>query len=110
MTILLDRLKNGGAEVRIWSIQYGFRSKRGTVDAILLARRVLEQSRERLDRRILMLVSDWSKVFDSVCPEKLVGSLRRFGVPADFVDVIASIYSHRRFFVREGGYELEWYS
>ena len=76
-TVLLDRLKEGGAESRIWSSQYGFRSKRGIVDAILLARRVLEQARERGDQRILMLALDWSKAFDSVSPERLVASLHR---------------------------------
>ena len=48
-TILLDRLKMGGAESRIWFSQYGFRNKRGATDAIMIVRRVLEEARERKD-------------------------------------------------------------
>ena len=45
-SILLDRLKKGGAENRLWPTQYGFRSKCGTADALFLARRAIEQAWE----------------------------------------------------------------
>ena len=56
------------------------------MDVIMFARRVLEEARERKDQRILMLALDWSKAFDSFFPERLVLSLRRFGIPAAFVE------------------------
>ena len=40
--ILMKRLKAAGVEERIWWTQYGFRSGRGTTDALLLIRRVIE--------------------------------------------------------------------
>ncbi|CAE8626062.1 unnamed protein product [Polarella glacialis] len=43
-TILLERLKSAGAEERLWSTQFGFRSARGTLDAIFLARRLLDEA------------------------------------------------------------------
>ena len=101
--ILLDRLKKAGAEERIWKTQFGFKGHRGTVDALLLARRTLEQAFERKDRRILMLGLDWAKAFDIVAPDRLIACLRRFGLPNYFVEVIAVIYRDCRFFVRSSG-------
>eukprot|EP00959_Pyramimonas_sp_CCMP1952_P210845 4412148-Pyramimonas_sp.AAC.1 len=40
--ILLARLKGAGAERRIWGAQCGFRSGRGTADALFVARRMIE--------------------------------------------------------------------
>ena len=40
--VLLHRLKAAGAENRIWHTQFGFESERGTSDALLLARRIIE--------------------------------------------------------------------
>ena len=43
---LLTRLKDGGTDDFIlWETQFGFRRGRGTVDALFLARRSLEESR-----------------------------------------------------------------
>ena len=42
--ILLSRLKAGGAEDFIWPTQFGFKSGRGTWDAIFVALRMLEQA------------------------------------------------------------------
>ena len=41
--ILLNRLKDAGAENRLWSTQFGFKSKHGTVDALFAARRTIEE-------------------------------------------------------------------
>ena len=41
-SIVLLRLKEGGAEHRIWNTQFGFKSKSGTFDALFLLRRVLD--------------------------------------------------------------------
>ena len=42
--ILLARLKEAGAESRIWFTQLGFCSQRGTLDAVFLARIILEEA------------------------------------------------------------------
>ena len=43
-TILLQRLKDGGAETQLWKTQFGFRSKRSTDDALFIVRRRVEQA------------------------------------------------------------------
>ena len=40
--MLLRRLRRAGAEQRIWSTQRGFKSGTGTVDALFMARRIIE--------------------------------------------------------------------
>ena len=73
-------------------IQYGFKAGRGTADAILLARRIIERVHQRTDGKILMLALGWKKAFDSISPERLLCSLRRFGIPSQFVEAISGIY------------------
>ena len=99
--ILLGRLKDAGAESKIWKTQFGFRSGRGTADAIFLARRVIEDAWATRDGETLLLALDWAKAFDSVSPTALAASLRRFGLPDHFVRVVASIYQDRTFVVSE---------
>ena len=41
-SIVLQRLKEGGAESKIWNTQFGFKSNSGTFDALFLLRRVLD--------------------------------------------------------------------
>jgi hypothetical protein len=108
--ILLDRLRKAGAEQRLWPTQFGFRSQRGTRDAILLARRAIEQAWELKDGKVILLALDWAKAFDSVSPAGLIESLRRFGIPAPFRDMISSIYTDRRFIVKDAGETSSWYN
>ena len=44
--VLLARLKDAGAEQRIWKTQFGFRSGAGTADALFTARRLIEDVQE----------------------------------------------------------------
>ena len=98
-TILLSRLKAAGAEARIWSTQFGFKSKSGTAEALFILRRLLEQAWETDDGAISLLALDWAKAFDSISPEGLVKALERFGIPAPIREMVISIYSNRQFFV-----------
>ena len=108
-SILLARIKEAGADQRIWGTQYGFKARRGTADAILLVRRIIEQVHQRVDGKILMLAFDWKKAFDSISPERLLCSLRRFGIPNQIGEAISGIYEQRKFFVKRGHYESVWY-
>ena len=101
--ILLQRLKSGGAEDRIWRTQFGFKSRCGTRDALFLARRLIERAWDLKDGMLVFLALDWAKAFDSISPDALLEALRRFGVPACMLKVISSIYSSRRFQVRDAG-------
>ena len=100
--ILLNRLKDAGAENALWPIQFGFRSNCGTNDALFVARRAMETAEAQRNGRLHVLALDWKKAFDSVSPDGLVAALRRFGVPPRFVDAVAGIYQRRVFQVRDG--------
>ena len=98
-TILLNRLKAGGAEARLWSRQFGFRSRRSTEDALFIVRRRIEQALAARGGAASLLALDWRKAFDSIAPERLLCALRRFGVNASMLEAIREIYSERSFVV-----------
>ena len=47
---------------------------------------------------------DWSKAFDFISPDALMGALLRFGIADEMVTMIANIYTGRKFNVCEAGY------
>ena len=104
--ILLQRLMDAGAEARIWETKFGFCSNRGTLDAIFLARRMIEEANSLKERKLIMLALDWAKAFDSISPDALCKSLERFGVPPQFLKITQAIYANRCFYVTDGGCPL----
>ena len=96
-SILLTRLREAGAEKRLWHTQFGFRRGRGTGDALFVARRVIENAWAKRDGKVILLALDWAKAFDSIAPAALNHALLRFGCPQHFVEMISAIYSDRRF-------------
>ena len=102
-TVLLNRLKEAGAERRIWGTQFGFRSGHGTSDALFIARRLIENAWEARSGKLVMLALDWAKAFDSVSPDSLVQALVRFGATQEFAEAVRAIYSDRSFRVRDAG-------
>ena len=100
---MLDRLKVAGAESRIWSTQYGFKSGSGTADALFMSRRLLDRIWASSDSSAIFLALDWAKAFDSISPVGLADALVRFGIPPEFVDMVSNIYSGRKFHVKECG-------
>ena len=101
--ILLRRLKDAGAEDRIWPTQFGFRSGCGCADALFIARRKAENACARKDGNLLLLALDWAKASDSISPAGLVNAMSRFGIPYHFCLVVRGIYNGRHFMVRDGG-------
>ena len=89
--VLLRRLKAAGAETRIWHTQFGFCSQRGTLDAVFLARRIIEEANAQQDKRLVLLALDWAKAFDSISPEALCHSLWRFGLPDGVLRCVKAI-------------------
>ena len=108
--VLLNRLKEAGAEDRIWKTQFGFRRGRGTSDALLLARLTLEKAWGGKNGGVAMLALDWAKAFDSVSPAALANAMKRFGVPPVFIEMVLGIYSQRQFLVRDGGFTSDWHA
>ena len=101
---LLRRLQNAGAEKRIWPTQFAFRTKRGSADAIFVARRLLDLTLADRSGTLVMLSLDWEKAFDSISPDGLLYALERFGLPLLFRGLIRAIYSNRTFTVRASGH------
>ena len=62
--ILLQRLKQAGAEDRIWRTQFGLHSGRGAADVVFLARRMLDDTWSTRDSSRLFLALAWAKAFD----------------------------------------------
>ena len=101
--LLLQRLKSGGVDKHLWPTQFGFKSKYGTADALFIVRRLLDRTLACKDESNILLALDWSKAFDSISPEGLLGALQRFGLPDSFVKMVGAIYSSRTFYVSECG-------
>jgi hypothetical protein len=105
--LLLNRLKAAGAEERLWSRQFGFRSKRSTEDALFIVRRRVEQALASRGGRAFLLALDWRKAFDSIAPERLIWALERFGVNGSMLAAIQEIYANRDFTVSDGGVDSQ---
>ncbi len=99
--ILLNRLKQAGAEKRIWNTQFGFKSGSGTADALFAVRRLVDSICGSADSSAIFLALDWAKACDSISPSGLSAALKRFGIPQSFIDIIGSIYGHQQFFVAD---------
>ena len=81
--VLLNRLRTGGAEGRIWETQFGFRQHHDTEHALLIARRHIEQAWAMKDGSVMMVALDWAKAFDSINPQGLITALTRSSAPND---------------------------
>jgi hypothetical protein len=106
-SLILNRFKVAGVEDKLWKSQFGFRSGCGTQDAIFIARRLIEQCHNNQDQSRVFLALDWAKAFDSIDPKCLVQALRRYGIPPHYLDIIASIYSNRKFVVHDHGHDSQ---
>eukprot|EP00975_Prorocentrum_lima_P070418 12931859-Prorocentrum_lima.AAC.1 len=62
--------------------QYGFRSNRGTADALFSLRRALEVG-EGTRSPVYLLFLDWEKAFDKLFHPSIENALIRYGVPEE---------------------------
>ena len=102
-SMLKQRLLDAGVEQWLCQTQFGFRKKRGTVDAIHIARRRIELACAQRQGRVSLLALDWRKAFDSINVQSLLDALRRFGLPEGLTSIVASIMTRRLFRVRDFG-------
>ena len=84
-----------GAEERTRSSQFGFRPRRGTVDALALIGRMVDAASAGTTWGLAVFLLDWAKAFDWLKPECLCASLWRFGIPSPMVDMFKGIYAGR---------------
>ena len=85
------RLVQGGCEGRLRDSQFGFRKHRSTVDAIFLAQRLIDHTRQGRDTKLSIIRLDWSRAFDCVRSTTLLQALARFGIPGSMIEMTAGI-------------------
>lgn len=86
-SMLRQRLLDAGIEQRLWETQYGF----------------IELACAQRQGRVSLLALDWRKAFDWINVQSLLDALRRLGLPAHFVNLVAPIMDGRCFHVRDFG-------
>ena len=99
--ILLNRLRAANIDDYICATQFGFKKGARVTDALFMARRFIDNAHAKPHGQLVLLALDWAKAFDSLMPGPMLNALRRFGLPVEFVNMIASIYDSRSFFVRD---------
>ena len=99
--MLQKRLQEGGAERRIRDTQFGFRPRRSTTQALAIVRRMLDGAYAAGQPGLMALFLDWSKASDRIKTESLMSALKRFGLPAPVLELIAAIYRERKFILRD---------
>ena len=99
--LIHQRLIAGGVDDKITMSQFGFRPRRNCMGALMVVRRMIDAATEEKEHGLLMIFLDWAKAFDRIRVGGLVSALKRFGLPKLFVDLIASIYTNRSFFVQD---------
>ena len=81
--------------------QFGFTSGKGTTDAILAVRNVIQKVAKRQDEEELwLLFVDYSKAFDSVFHDALWKTLKEFGVPQHLIWLLNKLYCNAKGVVR----------
>ena len=60
-SMIHQRLLDGGAESRMRGSQFGFRPKRGTSDALMLIRRMIDAAYSDRNGGMLLVMLDWAK-------------------------------------------------
>ena len=78
LTILLKRMQEK-VNIRLRETQYGFRSGRGTIDAIFIVRQLIEKAKER-NLSLNFHFIDFKAAFDTVWRQALWKMLRSIGI------------------------------
>ena len=89
--------------------QYGFRPSRSTVRPIHILRR-LQETADASGDTLHLLFLDWEKAFDSIPHQKIIETLALFGLPASFLELIASLYQTAEFRVQVGSQTSNWHT
>ena len=94
-------------EDQLGETQFGFRAKKGTNQAIYVARRV-QRFAERAGTQGRMIFLDWEKAFDKISHDWLIEALKSYGLPPKMVGMIRKVYENPRFYVEVDGVKSTW--
>lgn len=108
LTILLKRMQEN-IDSRLRETQYGFRSGRGTVDAIFIVRQLIEKAKER-NIPLSFHFIDFKAAFDTVWRKALWKMLRSIGVDQNIVAIIEDMYDRTECAIQIDGKLTEWFS
>ena len=73
--------------------QFGFVSGKGTTDATVVLRNLMEKSeRKNLNTEFWMMFIDYAKAFDTVTHREIWNILLEFGVPKHLVWLVRELY------------------
>ena len=68
-----------------------------------MAKRIIDHVLDSKDEHLSIIFLDWAKAFDRVRHDSMLHALRRFGIPPEFIDMIAAIYSDMTFSITDCG-------
>jgi hypothetical protein len=88
--------------------QFGFTAGKGTTDAILVLRNIIQKvAKKREEDQVWFLFVDYSKAFDSVYHDALWNCLMDFGVPSHLTWMLKRLYDRAKGVVRVGDQHTE---
>jgi ribonuclease P/MRP protein subunit RPP40 len=96
-----------GIDDRIWKLQYGFRGKRSTAQAMFITRR-LQDIVERSGEKMTMIFLDWEKAFDKVFQDELINAVRRMNIPEKVLNILKTFYENPRFRIKDRQGKSSW--
>ena len=77
---------------KLRATQYGFRAGKGTRHPLFILRRAMEWAK-MTNKPLHLLFLDWRQAFDSIDHTAMIGALKRFGVPNNFLGLIRQFYT-----------------
>ena len=91
--MIKNRLADGIDE-RIWKLQFGFRGKKSTAQAIHIIRRIIDQvcRAHETHAKLNMVLLDWEKAFEKVSHQGLPDALERMAVAPNIRSLIIQLY------------------
>ena len=72
--------------------QFGFVPGKGTVEAMICLRNLIEKSVKRQERSLWLMFVDYAKAFDTIDHNMVWTTLREFGVPQHLIWLIRKLY------------------
>lgn len=101
--ILLEVIRNRLAyfiNPEIAEVQFGFMPGKGTSDAILALRNIIEKTVKKQNQQLWIMFVDYRKAFDSVEHSKMWQALRDLGAPVHLIWLIEKLYNEAEGTVR----------
>jgi hypothetical protein len=86
----------------ISEVQFGFMPGKGTSDAILALRNIIEKTMKRQNQELWIMFVDYRKAFDTIEHCKMWQALRELGVPEHLIWLIQKLYAKAEGIVRLG--------